>query len=245
MIHSFSPPKSTPIALLETTPFLTQGDKKGCQVRVSGDTRSPLSGNWGRAGDRSTSGQTLVRHGLDRTGPSAATAGDDQIRGDWAAPAFMVGCSSWPLHHRLKLPARRGETGPEPSHPRSAISSPSHKLQRRGASGRAICCPSTKATSRRWQSEVYPRTWGSFLKQCHSPLALRQNSLSVNPSGVASIGSEYTQAITKCLIRAGAGRVARQRACMSRTGTYGTRPQRDKTESPYQGDLQPHRLRSG
>jgi hypothetical protein len=111
------------------------------------------------------------------------------------------------LHHLLKLPARRGETGPEPSHPRSSISTPSHSLHRRSASGRAICCPCTNEISRRRQSEIYPRTWGSFLKQCHSPLDLRQNSLSVSPPGVSSIGSEYTRAITKCLIQPGAGRV--------------------------------------
>ena len=51
------------------------------------------------------------------------------------------------LDHLLKLPARRDETGPEPSHPRRAISSPSHKPQRRVASGRAIFCPCTELIS--------------------------------------------------------------------------------------------------
>jgi hypothetical protein len=51
------------------------------------------------------------------------------------------------------------------------------------ASGRAICCPCTNEISRRWQSETYPRTWASFREQCHSPMALRQYSLSVS-SGV-------------------------------------------------------------
>jgi hypothetical protein len=100
-----------------------------------------------------------------------------------------LGC----LRHLLKLPARRGETGPEPPHPRRAISSPSHTLQRRSASGLEICCLRTKAISRRWQSETYPRTWGSFLKQCHSHLVLRQYSFSVCPFGVSSIGTKvYT-----------------------------------------------------
>jgi hypothetical protein len=86
-------------------------------------------------------------------------------------------------------PTRRSDAGPEPSQPRSAISSPSHNSQRRRASGRAICCPCTKVISRRWQSEIKPRTWASFWKQCHSPLALRQYMLSVSPSGVSSIGT--------------------------------------------------------
>jgi hypothetical protein len=100
--------------------------------------------------------------------------------------AFMIGCSSAPLRHLLKLPARRGDAGPEPSHPRRAISSPSHTLHRRSASGRAICCPCTKVISRRWHRDMNPRN-ASFLKQCHSPLALRQYSFSVSPSGVSSI----------------------------------------------------------
>src|ERR1700722_19767257 len=45
------------------------------------------------------------------------------------------------------------------------------------------------AISRPWHSEMYPRAWGSFLKQCQSPLDLRQYSLSVSPSGVVSIGT--------------------------------------------------------
>jgi hypothetical protein len=93
------------------------------------------------------------------------------------------------LHHLLKLPARRGEAGPEPSHPRSSISTPSHSLHRRSASGRAIRCPCTNEISRRRHSDMYPRIWVSFRKQCHSPLDLRQNSLSVSPWGVASIGT--------------------------------------------------------
>jgi hypothetical protein len=40
------------------------------------------------------------------------------------------------------------------------------------------------------------------------PLALRQYNLSVSPSGVPSIGSEYTKAIMKRLIEARAGREA-------------------------------------
>jgi hypothetical protein len=49
------------------------------------------------------------------------------------------------------------------------------------------------AISWRWQSETYPRAWFSLLKQCHSPLALRQYSFSVSPSGVSSIGTRvYT-----------------------------------------------------
>jgi len=131
----------------------------------------------------------------------------------------------------MKLPARSGDAGSEPSHPRRAISTPSHTLQRRLASGRAICCPSTMAISRRWHSETYPRTWASFLKQCHSPLALRQYSLSVTPSGVSSIELGYTQTITERMTQAGAGRPARHRECMILRG--------------LRGDLQPHRLRSG
>jgi hypothetical protein len=127
----------------------------------------------------------------------------------------------------LQLAARRGDAGPEPSHPRRSISSPSHKPQRKWASGREICCPSTQAISRRWHSETYPRTWASFLKQCHSPLALRQYSLSVSPSSVSSIEIRI-QALAKCSIRAAAGRVARHRECVSRTGTYWTRPLRTR-----------------
>jgi hypothetical protein len=140
---------------------------------------------------------------------SKRAAGAGTLGGD-CQPSRWVGIGlswrSWPVAppgrppHLLKLPARRGETGPEPSHPRRSISSPSHALHRKAASGRAICCPSTKAISRRWHSERYPRTWASFSKQCHSPLALRQYSLSVS-LGVSSIESEYTQAITKRLIR--------------------------------------------
>jgi hypothetical protein len=49
------------------------------------------------------------------------------------------------------------------------------------------------AISWRWQSETYPRTWAIFLKQCHSPLDLRQYNLSVSPSCVSSIGTRvYT-----------------------------------------------------
>jgi hypothetical protein len=110
--------------------------------------------------------------------------------GDWAAMAPRSVAPLAPFHHLLKLPVRRGETGPEPSQPRRAISSPSHKLHRRWVSGRPICWPCTNKISRPWQSEMYPRTRGSFLKQCHSPLALRQYSLSVSPSGAVSIGSE-------------------------------------------------------
>jgi hypothetical protein len=40
------------------------------------------------------------------------------------------------------------------------------------------------------------------------PLALRQYNLSVSPSGVPSVGSEYTKAIMKRLIEARAGREA-------------------------------------
>jgi hypothetical protein len=140
---------------------------------------------------------------------SKRAAGAGTLGGD-CQPSRWVGIGlswrSWAvappgrLPHLLKLPARRGETGPEPSHPRRSISSPSHAPHRKAASGRAICCPSTKAISRRWHSETYPRTWASFSKQCHSPLALRQYSLSVS-LGVSSIESEYTQAITKRLIR--------------------------------------------
>jgi hypothetical protein len=39
------------------------------------------------------------------------------------------------------------------------------------------------AISRRWHSETYPRIWASFRKQCHSPLDLRQYSLSVSDFG--------------------------------------------------------------
>jgi hypothetical protein len=93
-------------------------------------------------------------------------------------------------HHLLGLlPAHSDDAGPERPHPRRAISSSSHTLQRRRASGRAICCPCTKVISWRWQSEANPRTGASFLKQCHSPLVLRQYSLSANRSGVSSIGT--------------------------------------------------------
>jgi len=62
-----------------------------------------------------------------------------QMGGDWAKLACIGRVALLGrLHHLLKVPARRGETGPEPSHPRSAISSPSHKLHRKSASGRAI-----------------------------------------------------------------------------------------------------------
>jgi hypothetical protein len=93
-------------------------------------------------------------------------------------------------HHLLGLlPAHCDDGGPERPHPRRAISSSSHTLQRRRATGRAICCPCTKVISRRWQSETNPRTGASFLKQCHSPLVLRQYSLSASRSGISSIGT--------------------------------------------------------
>jgi hypothetical protein len=131
--------------------------------------------------------------------PQAMTL--DQI-GARSARALVVGLTPLVhLRHLLKLPARRGEAGPEPCHPRRAVSTPSHSQHRRLASGRAICCPCTNEISRRRQSEIYPRTWASFIKQCHSPLALRQYSLSASPAGVVSIGSEYTKTITKRLIR--------------------------------------------
>src|SRR5580704_1549182 len=100
---------------------------------------------------------------------------------------------------------RLSETGPEPSHPRRSISSPSHTPHRRAATGREISRPRTIAISWRWQSETYPRTWAIFLKQCHCPLALRQYSLSVSRSGGSAIAAEYTQTITKSLIQPGAG----------------------------------------
>ena len=147
---------------------------------------------------------------MSKRAAGAGTPGGDCQPSRWVG--IGLNWRSWAvappghLPHLLKLPARRGETGPEPSHPRRSISSPSHALHRKAASGRAICCPSTKAISRRWHSETYPRTWASFSKQCHSPLALRQYSLSAS-LGVSSIESEYTQVITKRLIRAGARRV--------------------------------------
>jgi hypothetical protein len=111
------------------------------------------------------------------------------------ALASVVGVASLGRLHRLLSTEASGPPGPrpEPSHPRCFISTSSHKSQRGSASGRPICCPSTKAISRRWQSETYPRTWGSFLKQCHSHLVLRQYSFSVCPFGVSSIGTKvYT-----------------------------------------------------
>jgi hypothetical protein len=124
--------------------------------------------------------------------------------------AFGAGCFSGSFPHLLKLPARRGEAGPGPRQPRSSASTPSHTLHRKAASGRAICCPRTMAISWHWHRDMNPRN-ASFLKQCHSPLALRQYSFSVSPSGVPSIGSEYTPAIMNRLIRAGDGRVVTTR----------------------------------
>jgi hypothetical protein len=109
----------------------------------------------------------------------------------------------------------------------SSYTNPSHNSQRRRASGRTICCPCTKVISWRWQSETYPRTWTSFWKHCHSPLALRQNSLSVSPSGVPSIGSEYTQPSRDAWYGAGAGRVAgAQRNAVLPWSRYMTSPGR-------------------
>ena len=80
--------------------------------------------------------------------------------------------------------------------PRRSISSPSHDPQRSRASGREMFCPRTRAISWRWQRERNPGIGPSFLKQCHSPLALRQCSLSVSALDVSSIGTRvYTNTL--------------------------------------------------
>jgi hypothetical protein len=106
---------------------------------------------------------------------------DDRLR--WLTVNQITGVGplwhSWsgsPLARRLRpliqLPARRGDAGPEAHHPRRTISSSTQNPQRRLASGRVSCCP-YRRLFRGDGRDTNART-ASFLKQCHSPLALRQ-----------------------------------------------------------------------
>jgi hypothetical protein len=178
--------------------LLTGSDRGGCRPPGGGQRSHAFY-----AATESSATSALLRPARialsDRTGfihssaPTNATArSDNSIRGNWGRTGVHGRVAPLArLHHRLKPPTRRSDAGPEPSQPRSAISSPSHNSQRSGGPGRAICWLCTELISRRWQSETKPRTWASFVKQCHSPPALRQNSFSVSPSGVSSIGPEY------------------------------------------------------
>jgi hypothetical protein len=61
------------------------------------------------------------------------------------------------IRHLLKLPARRGDAELERSQPRSAVSTTSHTLHRKEASGWRFAAQ-VLGDFRRWQSEAYPRT---------------------------------------------------------------------------------------
>jgi hypothetical protein len=124
---------------------------------------------------------------------------DDRLR--WLTVNQITGVGplwhSWsgsPLARRLRpliqLPARRGDAGPEAHHPRRTISSSTQNPQRRRASGRVSCCP-YRRLFRGDGRDTNART-ASFLKQCHSPLALRQTISQWARLGLPSIGSEYT-----------------------------------------------------